>query len=447
MMVHGIMQYFFKTFSALLILWAGLTVSGCVEPVKTFDKLPPGKWRGVLLLNREPVIAYGDDRDVRKNFDVDSELPFNFEIYYEGDNMYAAFMNDDEKIEVRDIVFGRDLATAKDTVIIHFSVFDTSIEAIYEDGVMEGDWIVHYRDNYRIPFKAVHGNNRRFEFVNQGQIENLEGEWKVVLGTDTDSPYEAKGIFHQEGDRLTGTFLTETGDYRFLEGMVYGKKIYLSAFDGAHAFLFTGKMMEDGSVSGTFKSGSQYQVDWEAVRTSDYQLADPFSLTGFSDEKITFTFENTEGREVSLDDDEFAGKIKIISVMGTWCPNCMDETIFLRDYFESHPDSGIVKIAIGFERYKDKSRNLEALKRFKDRMNISYHVLYGGYYSKEESAKSLPFLDKVVSYPTILFVNQDNHIVKVYTGFNGPATPQYEEFRKEFEIILSDMKKNVTSLN
>lgn len=441
------MKRFFKTVSALLLFWAWLSVSGCVEPVKTFDKLPPGEWRGVLLLNREPVVAYGDDRDVRKNFDVDSELPFNFEIHYEEDRMYAVFKNDDEKIEVRDIVFGRDLATAKDTVIIHFSVFDTSIEAIYEDGVMEGDWIVHYRDNYRIPFKAVHGNNRRFEFVNQGQIENIEGEWKVELGTDTDAPFEAKGVFKQEGDRLTGTFLTETGDYRFLEGMVYGKKIYLSAFDGAHAFLFTGKLMEDGSVSGTFKSGSQYQVDWQAVRTSGYQLSDPYTLTGFTKDNITFTFENTNGKEVSLEDEEFKGKIKIISVMGTWCPNCMDETIFLKDYFAKHPDTNIVQMAIGFERYKDKARNLAALKRFSEKMNISYPVLYGGYYSKEESAKSLPFLEKVVSYPTILFVDQNNRIQKVYTGFNGPATPQYEAFSNEFENILSEMKKNLTVVN
>lgn len=439
----NIMIFMARNVRIWFFFWILVSVAGCVEPVKTFDKLPPGEWRGVLLLNREPVIAYGDDRDIRKNFDVDSELPFNFQILYEGDVMYAVFMNAEEKIEVRDIVFGRDLATAKDTVIIHFSVFDTSIEAIYEDGVMEGDWVVHYRDNYRIPFKAVHGNNRRFEFVNRGEVAQLDGEWQVVMGTNTESSYQAKGIFQQEGDRVTGTFLTETGDYRYLEGMLFGEKMYLSAFDGAHAFLFTGKRMQDGTISGTFRSGSQYQVDWQATKSSGFELSDPFNLTRFSPGKINFTFENTEGQKVSLDDEKFRGKIKIVSIMGTWCPNCMDEAVFLKEYFSMHPDTQVTKIAIGFERYRERERSVEALRRFKNKMNIDGDVLYGGYYSKEESAMALPFLEKIISYPTILFINEENKIVKVYTGFNGPATPQYENFKKEFEQLLNEMKQSI----
>ena len=37
--------------------------------------------------------------------------------------------------------------------------------------------------------------------------------------------------------------MTETGDYRYLDGVVSGSKMYLSAFDGAHAFLFNKKML------------------------------------------------------------------------------------------------------------------------------------------------------------------------------------------------------------
>ena len=126
-------------------------LAGCVEPNTTFEKIPPGIWRGVLLLDRQPVQKYGDDRDIVKKFETDSELPFNFEVVYDNDTLFHIVIhNADERIKVTDIKFGRDKATAKDTVVIDFPVYDTQIRAIYEDGVMEGDWIVNYKENYSI---------------------------------------------------------------------------------------------------------------------------------------------------------------------------------------------------------------------------------------------------------------------------------------------------------
>ncbi len=413
-----------------------ISISSCVEPLSTFDKLPPGVWRGVLLLDRKPVIAYGDDRDVEKNFDVDSELPFNFEIVYEGSEMYAILYNADERIKTENIIFGRDISTGKDTVIINFSVYDTSIEAIYEDGVMEGDWIVHYKENYRIPFKATHGNSKRFDFTNRQDYANIDGSWKVTFGIDTDKPFLAQGIFTQNMDTIKGTFLTETGDYRYLEGKIFKNKMYLSAFDGAHAFLFTGKVLENGDITGTFKSGSQYTVDWQAERSDDFSLSDPFNLTKSTGGKVDFSFENTEGQIISLSDEKFKNKGKIISVMGTWCPNCMDEALFLKEYFEENPKQNIELISIGFERYSEKEKNILALRRFKQKMNFSHEVLLGGSYSKKAASEALPFLDTIISYPTMVFLNKDNDIVDIYTGFNGPATPNFEKFKKQFEEVL-----------
>ena len=59
----------------------------------------------------------------------------------------------------------------------------------------------------------------------------------MIIGEDA---YPAKGIFFQkDGDVVTGTFRTKTGDYRYLEGVMDGNRLKLSTFDGAHAFLFT----------------------------------------------------------------------------------------------------------------------------------------------------------------------------------------------------------------
>ena len=95
-----------------------------------------------------------------------------------------------------------------------------------------------------------------------------------------------------------------------------------------------------------------------------------------SDRPIAFSFLNTEGNTVSIGDQKYNNKIKIIQIMGTWCPNCMDETVFLQEYFMKNPSEDVAVITIGFERYKDQSKSMAALKKFKDKMKISHEVLY-----------------------------------------------------------------------
>jgi thiol-disulfide isomerase/thioredoxin len=416
--------------------------SSCVEPNQTFHSIPPGIWRGVLLLDRTPIMKYGDDRDIVKKFDVESELPFNFEVIYDNDSTFHIVIhNDTERIKVTDIKFGRDKSTAKDTVIINFPIYDTYIKAIYEDGVMEGDWIVNYKENYRIPFKAVHGISDRFE--NLGTKEDkLSGKWESTFEIDTKDEYKAIGDFVQKGDIVTGTFLTETGDYRFLEGKLIKNKFYLSTFDGAHAFLFLGKIMDDGTLSGTFRSGSQYTTNWEAKRNDTFKLRNAYELTQSVQEKMDFAFLNTQGKTISLRDKKYENKYKIIQIMGTWCPNCMDETIFLKNYFKENQDTSFSLISIGFERYKDTTKCLTALKRFKDKMSIEHEVLYGGYYDKKMAALQIPQLDKIMSYPTLIFVDKSNKIRKIHTGFSGPATQSFQAYNSKFKELILKLKAN-----
>ncbi|MEZ4912149.1 MAG: TlpA disulfide reductase family protein [Saprospiraceae bacterium] len=415
---------------------------GCVQPYKTFSKLPPGIWRGVLLLDRQPSIKYGDDRDIEKKFDRESELPFNFDISYDSDSsLIMTIYNGVEKIEVTHIEFGRDIQTAKDTLLFHFDIYDSYIKAIYEDGVMEGDWVVNYKDKYAIPFKAVHGNKMRFDMVPSEPLSNFDGQWSCIFDPSNPEEYLADAYFKQEGSKLTGTFMTETGDYRYLEGLVSGDKMYMSAFDGAHAFWFSGKMLPDGTINGAFRSGTHYSVTWEGKKSKFSALKDPYSMTKYKEnEPIQFSFLNSEGQVVSLNDERYNGKPKIIQIFGTWCPNCMDETVFLQDYFTKNSDEYIPIISIGFERYEDTLRSLNALNRFKNKMGINSEVLYGGYYNKKKSMEALPWLDTLISYPTLIMVDKNNIIRSVHTGFSGPATPHYDDFQKTFERNLQKLK-------
>jgi thiol-disulfide isomerase/thioredoxin len=425
-----------------VIMMAGL--ASCVSPVKPFEKLPPGIWRGVLMLDRKPVTKYGDDRDVVKNFDKDSELPFNFEVVYDDSvHFHIVIHNAEERIKVDKIYYGTDRSTAKDTIIIDFPVYDTKIKAIYEDGIMEGEWIVNYREDYRIPFKAVHGVSKRFDFVPLPQDSlDLSGRYASTFEIGTSDQYPAVAVLKDAGENVSGTFLTETGDYRYLDGMVYKSKLYLSAFDGAHAFLIQGKIDADGKLGGIFRSGKHYTTNWEGARDEKASLKNGYDLTkAISAEPLKFSFVNTENKTVTLDDAQYKGKVKVIQIMGTWCPNCMDETHFLKEYFNKQGLDQVAWISLGFERYKDAGKNIAALRRFKTEEKLNHEVLYAGYYDKKEASKVMNQLDKIMAYPTMLIVDQNNKIIKVHTGFTGPATSDYTAFKQEFESLIASLIK------
>jgi len=424
----------------LLILGVLFNFSGCVEAENEFSKLAPGIWRGMLTLEETPIPALSEDE--APILDNKVLLPFNFEVIYPTkDSFYIVLHNGDERIEVTNIKYGTDRAIAKDTVLINFPVYDTYIKAIFMENVMEGEWVVNYRENYSIPFVAYHGQGHRYEYDGTAPDLDLSGKWKTTFEINTPDAYPAIGEFQQEDETLTGTFLTETGDYRFLEGIVRKNKFSLSCFDGSHAFLFDGKIMPDESLLGTFYSGSHYKVLFESSKDNNYVLKSPFNITKdlSSGEPLSFSFPNTSGKQISLDDARYVGKPKIIKLMGTWCPNCKDETNFLVDFINTPTNPNIDVIALSFERYRDDKKAIEAIERFKENFDIPYEVLYGGYYDKAEASKQLPQINKISSYPTLLFLDKNNKIRRIHTGFNGPATSGFDSFKSEFHSVVEEL--------
>lgn len=432
-----------KSFSYFILL--ALICQSCVEAINNHQKLPPGIYRAVFNLNDPTIESAAEEINTKLNIVEPGELPFNFEVIYEegsNEDFKIVLYNDDERLDVTDIRYGKDRATNRDTVLIKFPVYDTYIKAIYNEGVLEGDWFVNYRENYSIPFVAYHGQNYRFTNITKTNQYDISGKWKCKLVDDDGSEEFIIGNFVQNGNKLTGTFKTETGDYRFLEGDIIDNKFYLSVFDGSHAFLFEGKILDEGKIIGSFRSGVHYIATWEGVREDDFELTNPFELTSLKggEDRINFSFPNINKEVVSLSDEVYKDKIKIIKIMGTWCPNCMDATNFLLEYLKKNNPDDIEVIAIAFERYRDENKSYSALKRYKEKKNIPFEILYGGYFDKAESTTKLPFLDKIISYPTILFVDKQNRLRKIHTGFSGPATDKYQEFKNGFDNIIAELK-------
>ena len=431
--------------SALLFVLLG---TACVFVQQRYQFLPPGPYRGVLELEYNPIVPNPKGAPIPEKVGLEfdevtqGQLPFTFDVVYDNDTTFHLVIhNGEEQITVpaEDITAGRDQQAGRDTIRIDFPVYDTHISAYHEENVIEGVWVVHYRDNYVIPFKAYFGKGFRFTPLQKEPAADVTGSWAVTFAGDaTENSYPGVAEFTQDGNHLTGTFRTETGDYRYLEGTVQGRKLYLSVFDGSHAFLFEARIEDDGSLAGTFRSGRHYLTDWTATRDDTAELTDPDALTQLRDDvPLAFAFATAEGDTVRLSDIEGP---KLIQLFGTWCPNCRDETNFLQDYLANHDTKDLQVVALAFERYgADDDRSRAAIRRYREKLDVDWPILLAGSNDKNEAGRALPMLSQVISYPTMLFVDRDNQVRRIHTGFNGPATSKYAEFVESFDRSVREL--------
>ena len=363
----------------------------------------------------------------------DEELPFIFKVI---DESHLEIYNAEEVITVDQITYNND------SVYIQAPVFEGFIGAfINENGDLSGHFTKESLSRV-VPFHANYGNTNRFEADKASA--DVSGIWEVVFseGIEGDE-YIAKGIFQQEGNKVTGTFRTTTGDYRYLEGVMDNQTMRVSAFDGAHAFVFVAKVT-DSTMNGQFYSGNHWKEPFVAKRNPNYELPSADSLTYLKEgyDTLEFEFPDAEGNIISLNDPEFEGKVVVVQVMGTWCPNCLDESKYYTKFYKANQDQDFEIVALAFEYAKTKEKAFQGIERLQKRLNIDYPILLAQYGSsdKGEANEKLPTLNHVLSYPTSIFIDKQGKVRKIHTGFNGPATGEkYLEFKQEFEGFVAKL--------
>ncbi|NKI25906.1 TlpA family protein disulfide reductase [Arenibacter sp. 6A1] len=408
------MKYLFAFFflSFLILL------NSCNE--KNNKELSQGMWLGELEVTKE------------------QKLPFNFMLEKSSLGAYSmAVYNDEETIVINEI------AISGDSIVIKMPVFESYFSGNFTENSIKGRFINESLGR-NVAFEATFGIKERFDKTGKPSPgQNISGDWEVVFGPGTIDSTMAKGIFKQRGDQVTGTFRTTTGDYRFLQGIQYGDSVRLSAFDGAHAYLFAAKVT-DSTLNGMFYSGNHFKEPFTAQRNENFELPSEDSLTFLKEgyEKLNFAFPNTDDQIVSLEDDNFKDKVVVVQVMGTWCPNCLDESMFLVDFMEEYQEEPLEVVALAFEYAKSKEMAFKAINRLKERLGVKYPVLLAQYGSsnKNLAQDKLPMLNHILSYPTTIIIDKSGQVRKIYTGFNGPATGEvYEKFKTDFHGLIGQL--------
>ncbi|WP_044210980.1 peroxiredoxin [Flammeovirga sp. OC4] len=354
------------------------------------------------------------------------EVPFYLTIEGDGDQQVWTVINGEERMVLDEVFYEGDS--------LHIPLLIYEAELIVKEGkdVINGQFVRN--GAYRLPFSAVKGGDKRFSKGAEPTVD-FTGNYAVKLGKT-----DAIGLFKQNEDYLTGTFLTATGDYRFLEGTVKGNKMFLSSFDGVHILRFEAELQGNKIVNGKMWSGKSRTEVWEGVNDPKAALPDPKTLTYLKDgyDKFTFSFKNQEGKEVTLEDPKYQGKVVIIQIMGSWCPNCLDEANFFVPLYDRYKEKGLEIIGLSFERALEAEKAYKRINRMKEKLHIDYEVVYAG--TPKQTAQALPMLNKVMSFPTSIVLRRNGEVAEIHTGFSGPSTGRYyEEHVSEFTSLIEEL--------
>jgi thiol-disulfide isomerase/thioredoxin len=421
-----------KTVSMYRLIYISISIlcivyASCSENKPPLTSLPLGTWRGTLLIQNQ-------------------EVPFGLDVQKDSTGGYDIYiLNAQERLLLDDVSF------KADTVIIPLHIFDASIRATLNGSKLTGHFIKHYDKDYRVPFEAEHGVEYRFREAEGSYPDfNFSGKFRVAFYEKEDTT-QAVAVFSQNGNILTGTFLTPTGDYRFLEGLVENDSIHLSTFDGNYVYLFKAKGNSQ-KINGRFYSGKTKNIAWEAVRDENAALPDAESLTFLKEgyEKIDFSFPDVNGKPVTLQDEKYKGKVVILQIFGTWCPNCMDETKFLSPWYDKNKGRGVEIIGLAYERKPDFQYASDRVKKMVAKMKVNYDFVIAGTNDKEKASATLPMLNSVIAFPTTIFIGKDGKVKKIHTGFSGPGTGIYydqliEDFNQTVNKLLAEDEKGRTA--
>ena len=366
------------------------------------------------------------------------DIPFRFELSGEGSNVKGSFFNGDEKITSTSGRF------ENGALVLKWDDHASKLDATFHDGVLEGKYIRAGRDEKSAyPFSA-----KRYSPppAVKGDVPSIAGMWVIP----TDSPKGEKAwrfIVRQTGSEVSAAVLRIDGDTGALTGTYKDGKFVLSHFDSARPMLLEVTPQKDGTLELLENAKTQRTaVRWEVAHAKGLpEPTDPMKQTSVKDpnEAYQFSFPDLNGRTVSNADAKFRGKVVLVNITGSWCPNCHDEAPFLAELYKKYRDQGLEIVALSFEE-ADQLKDLARLRAFIKRYDIQYTVLVGG--EPSEAKDKLTQAVNWNSWPTTFFIGRDGLVRAVHAGFPSSASGDLyrqakDEFTAEVQHLLRENQR------
>jgi thiol-disulfide isomerase/thioredoxin len=350
------------------------------------------------------------------------EVPFRFEIAGSGTAIKGSFFNGDEKVTSTSGSFENGALT------LSFDEYGTKVEATLKDGRLEGQYSRGTRGT-PYPFQA-----KRFAPapVGDAPIPPIAGLWNIQVGKSSKGEAAWQLIVRQSGAEASAAILRVDGDTGTLTGTYRDGKFVLSHFSGARPLRLELTPASDGTLSVVQNKDNPFTaVRADQARAKGLpQPSDPSRFTSVKDptEPFRFSFPDLNGRVVANTDEKFRGKVVIVSISGSWCPNCHDEAPFLGELYKKYRSRGLEIVSLSFEE-EAQLKNPVRLRAFMKRYGIEYTVLIPG--EPKELAERVPQGVNLSSFPTTFFIGRDGRVRAVHAGFPGKASGEFHTQAKE----------------
>jgi thiol-disulfide isomerase/thioredoxin len=268
----------------------------------------------------------------------------------------------------------------------------------------------------------------------------LAPEWQFAF-TDASGKAAAEASapahFKLRGDQVEGTVAPVSGDYGLLAGSLVNNELHLSRFDGIHALRLDGHMVSPDRIEGVFHVSPGSPLNFVATRTaagsSGFDEAEHMTSVANPSEAFRFHGLDSSGATVTEQDPRFRGKVVLLDVFGTWCPNCHDEAPVLQSLFAKFHERGLEVVGLSYEYVDDRARSLRLIDVYRRKYGIGFPLLLAGTTDSGEIARTLPQLRNFGAYPTTIFLDRHGRVRVIHAGFSGPATGRLDEVRQHFE--------------
>jgi peroxiredoxin len=169
---------------------------------------------------------------------------------------------------------------------------------------------------------------------------------------------------------------------------------------------------------------------------------DPALHTSVKDpsEPFRFSFPDLQGKVVSNTDSKFAGKVVLVSISGSWCPNCHDEAPFLSALYKKYRSKGLEIVSLSFEE-GEQLTNPTRLRAFIETYGIDYTVLLAG--EPDQAEEKLPQAVNFNAFPTTFVLGRDGRVRGVHAGFPSPGSGEFyskaeREMTHQVEKLLAE---------
>ncbi|HWN06354.1 MAG TPA: TlpA disulfide reductase family protein [Steroidobacteraceae bacterium] len=366
------------------------------------------------------------------------DLPFGLELVREDDGLVAYLVNGPERVRATDV------RLEDGNLSIRMPGYQNRIEAAFKDGRFEGTlFVLRPRGIVReLRLVAMPGETWRFFPKPDAAPLDFAGRWALTFRDADGGERAAIAELVQDGHVVTGTVLRQSGDDRYIAGEARGDTLFLSRFDGGTAYLYLARLGSDGVLAGEQSTGGGSQESFSGRRDPTAKLDNPAERTALKPgiDRLEFSFPDVDGKLHQYPDDRHAGKVVLVTVGGSWCPNCHDEAAFLKELLSSRASRGLEVIQLMFERTTDFESSAQAARDFAEKFAIDYPVLVAGTVTDDDVLKKLPQVARFRAYPTLFIIDRKGIVREIHSGFVGPAAGRYhEEQAREMTALVDSL--------